>query len=110
VSTIKSTREIDEIFRESRRVGGAIVTALIKDTPEGRGRSGRVAFVAGKRIGNAVFRNRAKRVMRAAVSRCGAPWPGYDVVLIASKATGAAASAELDRALQRISARLGNES
>ena len=40
-------------------------------------------FVAGKKIGGAVIRNRAKRVLRATCRRIGGPWPGFDVVFIA---------------------------
>ncbi len=108
--TIKSTREIDAVFRESKRVSGAIVTALIKSTPEGRGHSGRVAFVAGKRIGNAVFRNRAKRVMRESIRRNPELWPGCDVVLIASRRTGSSTPEELDTAIRRVGARVGSGS
>lgn len=110
MSTIKSSREIDTIFRQARRVAHPLVTALIASTPEGRGREGRVAFVAGKRLGNAVIRNRSKRVLRAALARAGGPWPGYDVVLIAGPKTRSAAADELDAAFSRLAARLGLDS
>jgi len=105
VSTIKSSREIDSIFRDSRRVAHPLVIALIANTPEGRGHEGRVAFIAGRRLGNAVERNRAKRVLRAAVYRAGGPWPGHDVVLIATSRTGAASAEELERAFSLMLAR-----
>ena len=90
VSTIKSSREIDSIFRDSRRVAHPLVIALIAKTPEGRGHDGRVAFIAGKKLGPAVQRNRAKRVLREAARAAGGPWPGFDVALIATRKTGAA--------------------
>jgi len=105
MSTIKSSREIDSIFRDSRRVAHPLVIALIAKTPEGRGPGGRVAFVAGKRLGNAVARNRSKRVLRAAARRAGAPWPGHDVVLIATARTGTASGGDLDKAFARLVAR-----
>jgi ribonuclease P protein component len=107
VQTIKSSLEIDSIFRESRRVSTALVTALVRQTPEGRGRNGRVAFVAGKRLGNAVFRNRSKRVLRAAVSRTGRSWAGFDVVLIANTKTGSCDPRDLDRSLETITRNSG---
>lgn len=106
-STIKSSREIQEIFSESRRVAHPMVVALIARTPAGRGHAGRVAFVAGKRLGNAVLRNRAKRVLRAAVRRADGPWAGRDVVLVAREGTGTASGAELDRAISDIVLRAG---
>jgi ribonuclease P protein component len=107
VHTIKSSREIDAVFRESQRVSSSLITALIKGTPEGRGQTGRVAFVAGKRIGNAVVRNRAKRVLRAAVRRANGPWPGYDVVLISNVRTGLGTARALDEALASLIRRAG---
>jgi len=106
MSTIKSSREIDSIFRDSQRVAHPLVIALIASTPEGRGLEGRVAFIAGRRVGNAVARNRAKRVMRAAVSRAGLPFQGLDIALIATAQTGSAPSDEIDRAFARLTSHL----
>lgn len=87
MSTIKSSREIDVVFRTARRAAHPLVIALVAQTPPGRDQLGRVAFVAGKRIGNAVTRNRAKRVLRTAAAIAGAPWEGKDVVLVAREST-----------------------
>jgi ribonuclease P protein component len=44
----------------------------------------RVAFAAGKALGGAVARNRAKRLLRAAVRTCwAAVSPGWDLILVA---------------------------
>ena len=48
-------------------------------------REGRVAFIAGKKLGNAVWRNRAKRRMRAACVQVGGEVAGYDVLFVARK-------------------------
>ena len=48
-------------------------------------RKGRVAFIAGKKLGNAVWRNRAKRRMREACRAVGGPFPGYDVAFVAHR-------------------------
>lgn len=110
MSTIKSSREIDRIFGSSTRISHPHLIALVAPTPEERGREGRVAVIAGKRIGNAVFRNRAKRVLRAAVQRSHGPWAGFDVLLIARPSTGTASSQELDEALRRLVKRMGTRS
>ena len=49
---------------------------------------GRVAFIAGKKLGNAVWRNRAKRRMREACRLAGGPFDGYDIAFVARKAIG----------------------
>lgn len=107
MSTIKSPRDIQTIFEDSKRVSHPLLIALIAPTPAGRGPGGRVVFVAGKRLGNAVVRNRAKRVLRAAVQRNQCSWPGYDVALIARAGTGTAVPADLDAALRSVLARGG---
>jgi ribonuclease P protein component len=107
MSTIKSTREIDTIFRTATRVAHPLLIALVARTPEERGRTGRVAFIAGKKLGGAVVRNRARRVMREVARRVGSPWPGYDVALIARPGTATASPSELDAALGGILARAG---
>ena len=72
-------------------------------------REGRVAFIAGKKNGNAVWRNRAKRRMRALCRDLGGPWDGYDVIFLAkSSITGASYSKVLsagDRTLDKSSLR-----
>lgn len=63
-------------------------------------------FVAGRKLGNAVVRNRCKRVMREAARRGGAPWAGKDVALMARVGTATAAPDELDAAVRRLLAQL----
>jgi ribonuclease P protein component len=58
--------------------------------------TGRVAFVAGRRIGGAVVRNRARRILRAAWREV-APRvrEGYDVALVARGAIRGAKTHDL---------------
>jgi len=107
MSTIKSSREIDTIFRVATRVAHPLLILLVSATPEGRDLTGRVAFVAGKKLGNAVHRNRCKRVMRAAVRRAHGPWPKHDVALIARPGLAVATPDEVDRALKSVISRAG---
>lgn len=100
MSTIKSSREIDRVFRTAHRASHSLVIALAAPTPLGRDLHGRVAFVAGKRLGGAVVRNRSKRVLRAAAREAGAPWAGYDVVLIARPSTAKASSHAVARSIE----------
>jgi ribonuclease P protein component len=97
--TLKSPSEIDALFKAGRRGSTALILVLSTATPEQRGPEGRVVFVAGKKLGGAVTRNRCKRVLREAVRRAGGPWAGFDVAVIARKDTATASVAALDAAL-----------
>jgi ribonuclease P protein component len=107
MGTIKSSGEIDRVFRTARRSAHPLIIVLATQTPEGRGHTGRVAFIAGKKLGNAVVRNRSKRVLREAMRRCGGPWPGYDALLIARPATKDAPHRDLEGALRAQLEKLG---
>lgn len=98
---------MEELFRRGRRVSHPLLTLLYGKTPEGRGPEGRVAFIAGKRIGGAVVRNRAKRLLREAARGTGAPWSGYDAALIARLGTADASEPEVRRALEGLLRRAG---
>ena len=98
--TIKASSEIDALFRQGRRFSRQHVMLLVRPTPPGRGPTGRVAFIAGKKLGNAVVRNRCKRVMREAVRRTGGPWRGQDVAIIARNGTGNLSPIDITHELQ----------
>jgi ribonuclease P protein component len=68
--------------------------------------TGSAAFVAGRRVGGAVDRNRARRVLRAAWRELASGVrDGYDIVLVARQSIGGARStdlvAEVDALLRR---------
>ena len=87
-NTIKSKERISWMFAHGSKYSGAGFLSLYaildeKGQRETGGRTGRVAFVAGKKLGSAPLRNRAKRRLREAAYQAGAPWKGYDVVFVA---------------------------
>lgn len=71
------------------------------------GDSGRVAFVAAKRLGCAVVRNRSKRVLREAARACGLPVQGRDIILFATPKTRTSSPEEMARALHSVMKRAG---
>jgi len=107
MKTITAHAEIDRLFAGGRRVSHPALLVLALPTPEARDPQGRVLFVAGTRLGGAVVRNRSRRVLREAARRSGAPWPGWDVALVARNNTAAAGPATLDEALLRALGALG---
>ncbi len=91
-------------FQRVRRFGKAIahpfvVLILLPNASD----SIRIGVAAGKSIGNAVARNRAKRILRAAsAAHIAQITPGYDLVLIARGPITAAKSTELVPILQNL--------
>ena len=71
------------------------------------GDSGRVAFVAAKRLGCAVVRNRSKRVLREAARKSGLPAQGRDIILFATPKTRTSSPEEMQRALASVMKRAG---
>lgn len=87
METIKSSAEITRLFNKGLRQSCPSVTILVAKSTREHDPSGRVAFIAGKKLGGAVWRNQAKRRLRAVCRDIGGPWPGFDVVFIARLAT-----------------------
>lgn len=104
--TIKSTDEIDTLFKTAQRISTANLIVLLSETKGKRGLTGRVAFIAGKRLGSAPLRNRAKRLMREAAFYAQAPWDGFDVVFIARNETASAKLVELVKDMEKVQRKL----
>ena len=96
--TLTANKEIDRLFAGGRRAMHPALLVLAAPSPEGAEPAGRFVFVAGKRLGGAVTRNRSKRVLRAMVRRSNADVSGWDIALVARASTGTASPATLDRA------------
>jgi ribonuclease P protein component len=107
LDTIKSSREIDSIFRESTKAAHPLLMVLVTPTPARHGARGRVAVIAGRRLGSAVLRNRCRRVLRESIRRCRGPWPGWDVAVVARAQTAAGKPEDVDRVLRDLLERAG---
>ena len=107
MDTIKSSDQISEVFNLGVRFSGGEIRIVVKQTDDQRDPRGRVAFIAGKKLGNAVVRNRSKRVLREAARACGLPAAGYDVLLMATPRTRTASCGELRSSLDRLLKKAG---
>ncbi|MDE0600700.1 MAG: ribonuclease P protein component [bacterium] len=78
---LRTSRHFRLVFSRGKRcrVGGLTVVSA----PNATDRTG-IGLVAGRRVGTAVVRNRAKRRLRAALAEVGAP-PGRDYVIVATR-------------------------
>jgi ribonuclease P protein component len=83
-NTIKSNTDISAVFSLGKRYNSSGMTLIVLEAPQ-HGPHGRVAFIAGKKNGNSVWRNAAKRKMRALCAECNGPWSGFDVIFLAKR-------------------------
>jgi ribonuclease P protein component len=102
--TIRSGRDIARIVRSPRQRAGRllVVHADRRGAPGGP----RVAVIASRRVGGAVRRNRAKRLLREAVRHLPLR-PGTDVVLVARHRCGDSTMNDVHAELEHLAAALG---
>lgn len=104
METIKSKRDFERVFSRGRRYNDALLRIRVAQR---EGSPGRVAFVAAKRLGNAVFRNRCKRVLREAARLCALPADGCDVILFSTAQTHDSSPELVAASLRRMLSRAG---
>lgn len=89
MNTIKSSSEISSLVSSGYRVHTSYLTFILGadqieiEENERHDLRGRAAFIAGKKLGNAVWRNRAKRRMRSLCRDLDGLWGKRDVIFLA---------------------------
>jgi ribonuclease P protein component len=98
---LRSSRDIAAVLRGRRQRAGRLAVVYVLEADHDG--PARLAVVASRKVGSAVARNRAKRLLREAASRIA--WaPGHDVVLVARQA---AATAGMHDVLAEVAALAG---
>jgi ribonuclease P protein component len=107
---LKSSTDFERVRRDGRSHAHPLVVLLARrrapeeTTPGGAlvgATATRIGFVAGKSVGSAVARNRAKRLLREALRACApALAPGWDLVFIARRPLAAGKLTEAKAALE----------
>lgn len=99
--TLKLNKEFKRAYYRGRFRSSPVLTSYL--IPNGRGIN-RVGITTPKKMGNAVARSRARRVIRAAYvsvrERLSFP-QGYDLVFVARDKTPAAKSIDLARVMEK---------
>jgi ribonuclease P protein component len=78
---LRNKRDFDRLYKKGAKIHGKYLVVIFAKNGKGHNRK---AFLASKKVGNAVARNRARRLMKEAY-RILFPHlkPGYDVLFIA---------------------------
>lgn len=104
--TLTSKQEIERLFDLGAAGRTHILTVVAYEVGESDP-DGHIMVIAGRGIGNAVRRNRAKRLLREAVRRARGPWGGYHVAVIGKPAVLTATSDQIEAALERALSQAG---
>ena len=103
--TIKENRAFQRAYSRGKYyVGPVLVTYVVKK----RGRALRIGITTGKKIGNAVRRNRSRRVIREAFRELSEHVaPGYDLVFVARAKTPFVKCGDVKRVMEQHLTRAG---
>ncbi len=102
---LRSSRLFQEAYNQSRRATGRYMVLFLRSGPDA---SLRLGVVAGRRVGNAVSRARAKRLLREAYRLNRHRLHGvFDIVLVARRTILQGRWKEIEADLLQVAARAG---
>ena len=102
---LRKKSDFDAIYRAGRSVPDRYVVLFLRknDLPYSR-----TAFLASKKVGNAVARNRARRLMKESYrSLCDQFLTGYDIIFIARNTINNSKCADVKKSIEAATKRAG---
>ena len=104
-NVLRYRRVFDRIYRKGKSVGGRYVIVFFKENNLDYART---AFLASKKVGNSVMRNRARRLMKEAVRVSSFELPkGYDFIFIARNTIMDAKCRQVQKSIESALKRIG---
>ena len=107
---LRKQKDFQELFRYRQVARGRDFRVHYRFREQGSSPNVRAAFVAGKRIGNSVIRNRIKRLLREAFRRVKSDLKGergVDLLFVASRDFASLSSQEVEEQMREVLERVG---
>ena len=104
-NVLRKDADFDNVYKRGRSVGERyVVVFYIKN----HGDINRTCFLASKKVGNSVRRNRARRLMRESYRLMKDRLPiGYDIIIIARNTITGRTFFEVDKSIKRAFSKAG---
>ena len=102
---LRRDSDFASIYKKGKSVGDKFVVVFSKknNLPYSR-----TAFLASKKVGNAVARNRARRLMKESYrSLCDRLVPGFDIIFIARNTINNSKCADVKKSIEAATSRAG---
>lgn len=104
-NVLRRRKDFDAVYKGGRSQGSRYVVVFYRKNGL---RENRISFLASKKVGNSVKRNRARRLMKEAFRLLRPDLPkGYDLVIIARAGITAAREQEVEESLGKTLRKIG---